>query len=125
MLGLLHHGAEPLPAEQGLHRRGEPGRPPGGGGSVAEELRHPVQLGAGGGVGLIQVGGVRVGDQDELLPEVAKGDDAAEQGGVFLRHHLVLADDAEGALPLPPDGVQLVAGLGAVEVQLPVVVHIA
>ena len=98
-LGLLHHGAELLPAEQGLHRRGEPGRPLGGGGAVAEELGHPVQLGAGGGIGLIQVGGVRIGDQDKLLPEVVKGDDAAEQHQIHvLEPLLVLPREAEGWL---------------------------
>ena len=66
---------------------------------MAEDLRHPVQLGAGGGVGLIQVGGVRVGDQDELLPEVVKGDDAAEQHQIHvLEPLLVLPREAEGWL---------------------------
>ena len=66
---------------------------------MAEDLRHPVQLGAGGGVGLIQVGGVRVGDQDELLPEVVKGDDAAEQHQIHvLELLLVLPREAEGWL---------------------------
>ena len=99
VLGLLHHGAVLLPAEQSLYRAGEFSGPAGGGGAVAEELRHPVQLGAGGGVGLIQVGGVRIGDQDELLPEVVKGDDAAEQHQVHvLELLLVLPGEAEGGL---------------------------
>ena len=99
VLGLLHHGAELLPAEQGLHRRGEPGRPPGDRGPVAEELGHPVQLSAGGGVGLIQVGGVRVGNEDKLLTEVVKGNDAAEQHQIHvLEPLLILPCEAEGWL---------------------------
>ena len=55
----------------------------------------------------------------------AKHNDAAEMGGIFLRHDLILVDDTERRLTVPPDGVQLVAGFRTVEVQLGTVVDIA
>ena len=55
-------------------------------------------------------------------PQGAKQNDTAEIAGVGLGHHLVLVHDAEGDLGTAPEGVQLVAGLGAVKIDpLPVI----
>ena len=38
-------------------------------------------------------------------PGLPKADDAAEIGGIFLWHHGILPDDAEGDFGLPADGL--------------------
>ena len=58
-------------------------------------------------------------------PDRPKRDNAAVMGGIRQRLHLILVHHTEGRLGAAPDGIQLVAGLGAVEIELSVGIDIA
>ena len=79
-------------------------------------------------------GGIFAGDQQQGLPffiligdhlGFSECDHAAVVGGVLLGVDLILADDAEGDFAVSGDGVDLVAGGGAVEVDDAVLVAVA
>ena len=59
------------------------------------------------------------------LTDGAEGDDAAVTGGIKRRHHIVLGNDTEGSLGAAGDGVQLVPGRGAVEIEPAPMIDIA
>ena len=72
--------------------------------------------------------GVNSGVDFPLLlqhPKPPEGDGAAVEGGIFFWTQLVLGDDAEGGPRLLPEGIQLVALPGAVEIQPPLQIKIA
>ena len=54
--------------------------------------------------------------------DMSESDDAAEEGGVALAVHIVLVDDAEGSLVVPPDGVHLMSFDSTMEVEATLVV---
>ena len=84
MLGLFYHGAELLLGKKRLELGGHFAGVLRGGGAVADQVRHAVQLPHGSGVVGFNVIQRHVDDEDDFLPQVVKGDELIKQHQVHI-----------------------------------------